>query len=104
MTIEESVALGAALLDERLPGWSEQVEIEELNMVSGAYCVLGQVFGDYLDGVADLWESAMNDVHRTDLAIEHGFDTEGGNDDYELLRAEWTEQVARRRLAEQHIS
>jgi hypothetical protein len=41
---EERVAKGAALMDEKVPGWAEKVDKSRLNISSCADCILGQTF------------------------------------------------------------
>jgi hypothetical protein len=53
-TIEERVAAGVKLLDEKRPGWRSEVSAELLSMVQKSQCVLGQIFGWYDDGRAQL--------------------------------------------------
>jgi hypothetical protein len=38
------VARGAALLDEKLPGWHERIDLEILDLSETSVCVLGQLF------------------------------------------------------------
>lgn len=45
-----AVKRGAALLDERLPGWRNHVHPETLDLSSACGCVLGELFGDYERG------------------------------------------------------
>jgi hypothetical protein len=40
----EAAARGAALLDERMPGWANKVDLGRLNLYSTSECVLGQLF------------------------------------------------------------
>lgn len=50
LSYKARAAAGAALLDEMEPGWYLKVDTETLNIGSGAWCVHGQVFGDWMDG------------------------------------------------------
>lgn len=43
-TIPARVARGAALLDEKLPGWVERIDLGELDLANCFGCVLGQTF------------------------------------------------------------
>lgn len=43
----EAVSNGAALLDARVPGWRDRVDVTTLNLGSCEHCTLGQLFGDY---------------------------------------------------------
>lgn len=45
---------GARLLDRRCPGWYERIDITKLDMKSGQYCVLGQLFGSFMRGLRKL--------------------------------------------------
>lgn len=42
---KERVAIGAKLMDRLLPGWHRVVDLDKLDMSSGAMCLLGQTFG-----------------------------------------------------------
>ena len=44
-TIAERVASGAALLDERMPGWHQRIDLDTLDIDSCKNCVLGQIYG-----------------------------------------------------------
>jgi hypothetical protein len=46
------VQRGAALLDERRPGWADSIVLPKLKMHDCEQCVLGQVFGSYVGGVS----------------------------------------------------
>lgn len=52
--VEARVARGAALLDEKHPGWDRLIDLETLDMTSGTRCVLGQLYGTLDDGEAVL--------------------------------------------------
>jgi hypothetical protein len=49
-TINARVHRGAALLDEKFPGWESSVNVSTLNLESSCNCVLGQKFGDFVVG------------------------------------------------------
>lgn len=40
----EAAAKGAALLDERMPGWHARIDLDRLDLADGKQCVLGQLF------------------------------------------------------------
>ena len=44
-TIAARVARGAALLDERIPGWDQRIDLDTLDIDSCQNCVLSQLFG-----------------------------------------------------------
>ena len=39
----DRVARGAALLDEHLPGWTDEIDLDDLDLENPCLCVLGQV-------------------------------------------------------------
>jgi len=78
---EEKAAKGAALLDERLPGWRSMVAPESLQLRWCSTCVLGQLFGDYKRGIDALGLSDRE-------AREHGFYT-GRYTTWERLTRAW---------------
>jgi hypothetical protein len=104
-TIEARVARGAALLDEKLPGWVERIDLDKLKLSSGCNCILGQTW----DGPTSA-DSSPFGAHADALAlggdddIEHGFNA-GGEDwfsnepEYEALTAEWKRLILARRIA-----
>lgn len=49
--LKRRVARGAMLLDAKQPGWAPRIDRERLAIKSGFYCVLGQVYGGYWDGI-----------------------------------------------------
>ncbi len=63
----ERVGAGAALLDGRLPGWRDLVDVDRLDLAVCDECVLGQIFGDYSRGVDALGLTQAD-------AIQLGFD------------------------------
>ena len=86
-TIQERVAAGAALLDKKVPGWREQVNLGTLKMNHCGRCVLGQIFGNYWGAVDDLglsdsdeqslgfyvaapWSAAAEDLEYLELTAE----------------------------------
>ena len=42
---QEAVSKGAALLDRILPGWHNEIDLDQLEMGSGEMCMMGQLFG-----------------------------------------------------------
>jgi hypothetical protein len=70
VTAEPRVADGARLLDLVRPGWEEKINIDELDMSSGRWCVLGQVYGSYAKAPP---VDIEDDEEHEDFAFEHGF-------------------------------
>lgn len=98
--IEEYVARGAELLDEKRPGWFEGISLRALAIESMSNCVLGQVYGGYFFGLVHLFgETSGSDEDRW----SHGFTVAphhpnvGGIRGYELLGKAWREAIDERR-------
>lgn len=72
------VAKGAALLDEKRPGWERLIDLEILDIESGQHCVTAQLSGmqsglqSYADGMTQLDLTAGNDG----TYVAHGFNAE----------------------------
>jgi hypothetical protein len=102
--LREKVERGALLLDERHPGWHHKINLNELNLESCTACVLGQLHGDFGQGLDELdappWTSAMR--QRRAFAADHGFALD--DDYYHLwapaMRAYWHEEILRRTEAD----
>jgi hypothetical protein len=88
----DAVARGVALLDERVPGWREKINVETLDMGDYCFCVLGQQFGDFGEGLINL----DFDLGDGDLAREYGFQRLAGHsdDEYQALTDAWREVIA----------
>lgn len=41
---DERIADAAAVLDEHKPGWADKLDLDTLDLNSGRYCILGQLF------------------------------------------------------------
>lgn len=120
--LHERVARGVALLDSRVPGWDQEIEVEDLDLGNTDYCVIGQAAELIIKTVA---ESA---VRREDLlhaqrvnngayglglaalgltfkkAISYGFDESSAvrhSYGYHELTEAWCDVLATRRLDRQ---
>ncbi len=51
---ESSVEKGIAFLDERFPGWHNEIDVEKLDVMCAGRCVLGQLYGTYAGGLTKL--------------------------------------------------
>ncbi len=104
--IAECVAKGAALLDEKVPGWRERIDLDMLDTVSPYGCVLGQLFeeNDSLFGFrAGYWpglralgipESPVTEPAAFGFAAETS-----AIRDYRALDDEWKRVITERRTA-----
>lgn len=98
VNIEELAAnanRGAELLDEVRPGWAIEIDLTTLDMASADYCVLGQLYGEYDDGLFEL-ELTGNEQS------ENGFnspDWANFTESCRVLTPLWKAQIATR-LAE----
>lgn len=81
----KSVDNGAALLDERLPGWRRHIDPDTLRLEDGCNCILGQLFGDYGDAVDIL---AISDPRR------YGFTQPNPRTTWERLTDAWKKVLA----------
>ena len=61
---QERATRGAEFLDERRPGWVAKIDRKRLDMLSSRDCILGQLYGDYEDGL-----HALRPLSRTDLGF-----------------------------------
>lgn len=51
MSVYDSrAARGAVVLDEKVPGWDEKINLDTLNIYSINCCILSQLFGSYYPG------------------------------------------------------
>ncbi|TDB90878.1 hypothetical protein E1264_03365 [Actinomadura sp. KC216] len=92
LDIEVRVKDGAAFLDEKRPGWADEIDLETLDVADGDYCVLAQLYDDYntgyyVLGLDDVWD-------RRDL----GFSAIG-YDEYPALTDAWHALITERRAA-----
>lgn len=96
MFFRTQVAEGAKLLDQHAEGWQWAVDVKKLDMHSLGYCMLGQLYHNYWDGV-----STLNIYERED---EYGFCGPKGIAGfaasfiaYALLKRAWVREIKLRR-------
>jgi hypothetical protein len=79
--LAKRVERGAVLLDERWPGWWNEVDTGQLDIDHCLCCVLGQLWGDYDEGQRELFgdDQAVairrGQEHPSHTAVRHGFNT-----------------------------
>jgi hypothetical protein len=89
-----NVKRGIALLQrEHGPDWVEKIDLALLRLENGGCCVLGQVYGDYVDGCEKLGidSCAYDDTNRKG-AGHFGFYANG--DVYDSLNLYWQQEIA----------
>jgi hypothetical protein len=96
------VSLGAALLDQALPGWACRTDIDVLYMGSDVAGILGQHFGTYWDGLDALFPNAASGAAQQRLGVAHGFFWDIGHSldpdgESNALKDAWLREVAGRR-------
>lgn len=73
MNARKNVEAGARLLDEELgTDWVHEVDLETLDLNSVRYCVLGQLYEHYIDGVRELADSPSGNLELD--GPSYGFD------------------------------
>lgn len=101
-TVQERVALGVALLNERRPNWRSQVDIDVLEMNDRSWCIIGQVFGvnpddwsaveEYVDALTALGvHGGEGGLYGFDLTREQYEAYWGEHDKWEELTSAWLE-------------
>ena len=91
MSYADRVRTGVALLDEKVPGWFERIDLDRLDMDSCARCVLGQLFGSFVRGsLAVGFDMSGNDE------VAAGFDLYYGEIGYRTLTRLWTYVIRQR--------
>ncbi len=94
MTIDEArerVERGAKLLDAKQPGWREKVDPETLEIRSECGCVLGQVFGEYLEGLIQLFTQMDQRSWRYGFNVQ--WSPKRSDADFARLQDAWLEQL-----------
>lgn len=85
---KEQIARGMALLDSATPRWIDRINLRSFDITEPSSCVLGQVYGDYLNGKHILY--LAGDI----AAIHYGFfysswDEDGAVEGWNALNEEW---------------
>ena len=66
MTPEERAAAGAALLDEKIPGWRDEIQYP-LDIADPAHCILGQLGRDSMGAVMKRLGMKLFDYQPTNM-------------------------------------
>jgi hypothetical protein len=91
MSTSPRIERGAALLDQACPAWENDIDLGTLDLGNECDCVLGQLYGDYATGLAQVdgpltWHNAGR----------FGFITYG-RESYEALTQKWRRFIRGRR-------
>jgi hypothetical protein len=86
------VARGAAMLDERRPGWFHRIDPGVLDLQSGCACIIGQLFDGYTNAYQEFTEWTAYSWRSA-----HGFTVNSDTDlsDTDLAHAEMDEAFKR---------
>ncbi len=93
--LKARVERGAALLDAKQPGWAPRIDVPSLDISSGKFCILGQVYepgvhpNGYAAALHALNGTAFLDTHA------HGFNYVNAGDHARLLPL-WREAIEAR--------
>lgn len=79
---------GAVLLD---PNWRSRIDVVRLDMFHPGYCVLGQLYGNYLYGLRAL---ELSNLDALRLGFESPDDSDPTKPTYAELRDAWRTLVA----------
>jgi hypothetical protein len=90
-SLYDVVRRGARLLDREAPGWERKIDLDTLDLEHTCNCVVGQVYGDYDEGIEQLDGDAESHPER------YGFDIDPAADyEYESLTERWRGFLKRR--------
>lgn len=99
------VADGVALLDAvEGPDWHLRIDLDELDVSDSDWCVLGQLYGSWSEGLEYLTEQAKRGVGNFSLpSAQFGFTAwdeqaiNGGREEYNRLTDVWHAVITHRR-------
>lgn len=93
----EEVIRGAAFLDERRPGWRDQINLDTLDLGMCTTCVLGQLAG----GNETDWATVLDSfsIEYGEDEHEYGFNLYGEAEAWSALTEEWREYIRETRSA-----
>lgn len=101
--VTERVSIAGGVLDTLKPEWRSLVDLDKLDMGSACDCVLGQVFGDFHEGMRKFRTQAREDGIEFNsynsaewFGFSSGYFSVDGEDQYAgsaLLRHVWSEMV-----------
>jgi len=101
VTAAKRVARGAALLDEKRPGWAAEIDLRKLDLASGRDCPLGQLWTAKLAGppfrTDDAYMLGLEDLGIYGDSDEYGFNRSEENwSTWAELDELWIAEIRRR--------
>jgi hypothetical protein len=108
VSLERAIAAGMVVLDEKVPGWVDQIDLDTLDMASATYvkggsmcgCILAQVdtidhtYGDYFRARRRL-SGLTDDEDELDWGFDHAFNVSAAR--YDELTEAWRTAIRARR-------
>jgi hypothetical protein len=86
--LRQAVAEGVRLLDAKEPHWSTRINLGALDMEQCDRCILGQVYGDYTEGVEKVFLIPVSPQDPVpDIVYDYGFNAP-------LVQRTYKEEVA----------
>lgn len=95
-TVEQRVAAGAAWLDEHEPGWADRIDVAELDVGMSCSCVLGQLDGDFHDGMQERGLSVAR-AGQLGFTLTEDESSMNVSDEFDALTAAWRQLIETRR-------
>lgn len=99
MTMQQRVSEGLRVLDANDPNWFRAINLDTLDMASMRMCVLGQTFGFYSDGMAELfgpYSFERGEDYGFEITKDENDDFDGGSNPYDALQSYWIPEIAAR--------
>ena len=96
-TITASVMRGAKLLDEKSPGWHRRINLHALDLNDCQECILGQVYGEYANGLETLFAGDQKYFSRYHFGFSSTY-TGGKDRGMRRLTAAWMRLIVKRIL------
>jgi hypothetical protein len=97
-SVQECVARGIALLDEKRPNWRRRLDADLLDLSDQYLCVGGQLDGSYAAAMIALGVTADAESYgftaSCDLTVDHENDMRRWLEDCNSLRDEWIRQLS----------
>lgn len=88
-------AAGAAFLDEKVPDWAEQINLVQLNIATLHDCPLGQLYGNYYEGLRKLGLDQDRDPDRYGFRIHSS--ARAWDTTRQAMNQQWHDEIVRRR-------